>query len=201
MTATGPSSWPTYLIGMATATSRSSITPTTYAITRYRPRAACTLCGTAAGAWVEGSAATVHPLPQGLRVQLGEVGVVGGQFRIAGGVDPRTLVEDDRGAGFVLGRVPPQLVANHPQIEAQAHEAVERPLQGVAPVDRTAACLGLAQLPVAQEEGRDEQRRDQQVHQHPAPGQEASVHSADCSRRAWSCAAVPDPPRTPSVLR
>ena len=75
-------------------------------------------------------------------------------------------------------------IAEHPEVEPQAHEPVERPLQRVAPVDRAAAGLGLGQLPVAEEEGGHEQRRDEQVQQHPLRGQQPGEHAPDSNRPA-----------------
>src|SRR4051794_35379414 len=132
---------------------------------------------------VVGSAAMLGPLLQRPLVELGEVGVVGGQLRVAGGVDARPLVEDQVGARLVLVGVAVELLAAHAHVEPQAHEPVQRPLQRVAPVHRAAAGLGLGQLPVPQEEGGHEQSGHHQVQEHPLGGQQPGEHGLDCNRR------------------
>src|SRR3712207_6706235 len=120
-----------YLRGTATRTSAMSRTPTIQAITRYRVSAAGTSRPTrrasARGSRdaVVGSAAMLGPLPQRPLVELGEVGVVGGQLGVPGGVDARPLVEDQVAARLVLVRIAADLVEAHLHVEAEAHERSE----------------------------------------------------------------------------
>src|SRR3712207_7991598 len=115
---------PRYLSGTATRISAMSRTPTIQAITRYRVRAAGTSRPTrrarARGSRkaVVGSAAMLGPLLQRPLVQLGQVGVVGGQLGVAGGVDARPLVEDQVGARLVLVGIATDLVEAHLHVEA-----------------------------------------------------------------------------------
>src|SRR3712207_6461618 len=98
---------PRYLSGTATRISAMSRTPTIQAITRYRVRAVGTSRPTrrarARGRReaVVGSAAMLGPLLQRPLVELGEVGVVGGQLRVTRGVDAQPLVEDQVGTRLV----------------------------------------------------------------------------------------------------
>src|SRR4051812_46876400 len=179
---TGSRMPPKYFSGTATQMSAIRRTPTTFAITRYRCSAAAIACSESRADVVR-SAAMGALLTERALVELGEVGVVGGQLRISRRVDARALVEDDVPAGRALVGVAVQLDADHAQVEPQPHEAVERPLHGVAPVDRATAGLGLGQLPVAQEERGHEEDGDQYVQQQPLRGQQPGEHAPDSNRR------------------
>src|SRR4051812_6053744 len=158
---TGSRMPPKYLSGTAMQMSAISSTPTTLAITRYRCSAAAIACSESRADVVRSAATGVALLSERPFVEFGEVGVVGGQLRISRRVDASALVEDDVPPRRSVVRVAVQLDTDHAQVEPQSHEPVERPLQGIAPVDRPAAGLGLGQLPVAQEEGGHEQDGDQ----------------------------------------
>src|SRR5688500_18798768 len=84
-----------YLSGTATTISRISRTPTTLAMTRYRCSAAAIACSESRAGAVRSAAIAGAPLPQCAFVELGEVGVVGGQLGVSRRVDAWALVEDD----------------------------------------------------------------------------------------------------------
>src|SRR3954467_6494228 len=174
-----------------------SRTPTTLAITRYRCSAAAIACSESRADVVRSAATRAALLTERALVEFGEVGVVGSQLRISRGVDARALVQDDVPArGAVVG-VAVQLDAHHAQVEPQPHEAVERPLEGIAPVDGPAAGLGLGQLPVAQEEGRHEEDGDQYVQQQPLRGQQPGEHVPTLTvARPWPDVLRSYPPAT-----
>src|SRR5689334_23457460 len=117
---TGSRMPPKYFSGTATQMSAMSRTPTTFAITRYRCRAAAIACSESRA--VVRSAAMGALLAQRALVQFGEVGVVGGQFGVSRGVDAGALVEDDVPPGSAIVRVAVQLDPHHAQVEPQPHE-------------------------------------------------------------------------------
>src|SRR3954454_4435336 len=202
-TTTGPRTPPAYFRGTATQISRISRTPTTFAMTRYRWSAAAIACSESRADAVRSAAMGAAPLAERALVEFGEVGVVGGQLRVSRRVDARALVQDDVRTRRPLVGVAVQLDPDHAQVEPQPHEAVERPLQGVAPVHRSAAGLGLGQLLVAEEEGGHEEHGDQDVQEQPLGGQQPGEHDLDSNRRAPTSgrarSVLPAAPPVPSL--
>src|SRR3954469_727161 len=195
-TTTGPRTPPAYFRGTATQISRISRTPTTFAMTRYRWSAAAIACSESRADAVRSAAMGAAPLAERALVEFGEVGVVGGQLGVSRRVDARALVQDYVPSRCAVVGVAMQLDADHAQVEPQAHEAVQRPLQRVAPVDGAPAGFGLGELPVPEEEGGHEEHRHQQVQEQPLGGEQPGVHALDCNRRQQGAG---PPPALPGV--